>query len=275
MCMPGKWCLEKFEMCFTFLIMKPSPCALIYDLRQCILPIQLPQPNVSPFHTFRHHPTQVYLLQTCEDSETLRSQGHVFSVITHHKPQIGISSRELLLMEAILHQLMLKYVVYPIIYRVLHIPGGAGVLPSTVCPWISETYIFVYWGDHPFGPNKIIQIAMLGTVDGRLRVSFVFQMFTFPPSYLNFLGNCEFPRNQDANQIKMILRHFLGKPHVFFKLKTLHLPFCSEWCFCSASHLPITIGPSPSTHHLQGTAPMYQHQHHLRRSCIWPCLHLR
>ena len=37
---------------------------------------------------------------------------------------------ELQLMEEILHQFML--VVYPIIYRVLYIPGGAGFLPSTV-----------------------------------------------------------------------------------------------------------------------------------------------
>ena len=35
----------------------------------------------------------------------------------------------LLLMEKILHQLSL--VVYPIIYRVLYIPGGAGFRPST------------------------------------------------------------------------------------------------------------------------------------------------
>lgn len=49
-------------------------------------------------------------------------------------------------------------------------------------------------------------------------------MFTFPPSYLNFLGKCEFPRNEDANQIKMILRQFWGKPHNIFNLKTLHLP---------------------------------------------------
>jgi len=34
----------------------------------------------------------------------------------------------LLLEEEILHQL----IVYPIIYRVLYIPGGAGFLPSTV-----------------------------------------------------------------------------------------------------------------------------------------------
>ena len=36
----------------------------------------------------------------------------------------------ILLMEEILHQLRL--VVYPIVYRVLYIPGGAGFLPSTV-----------------------------------------------------------------------------------------------------------------------------------------------
>jgi len=38
----------------------------------------------------------------------------------------------ILLMAEILHQLI---VVYPIIYRVVYIPGGAGFLPSTVvCP---------------------------------------------------------------------------------------------------------------------------------------------
>ena len=36
----------------------------------------------------------------------------------------------LLLVDEILHQLRL--VIYPIIYRVLYIPGGAGFLPSTV-----------------------------------------------------------------------------------------------------------------------------------------------
>ena len=36
----------------------------------------------------------------------------------------------------ILHQLRL--VVYPIICRVLYIPGGAGFLPSTVCRWLRE-----------------------------------------------------------------------------------------------------------------------------------------
>ena len=38
---------------------------------------------------------------------------------------------EILLMEEILYQLRL--VVYPIIYKVLYIPGGAEFLPSTVC----------------------------------------------------------------------------------------------------------------------------------------------
>jgi len=38
--------------------------------------------------------------------------------------------KAILLMEEILHQLRL--VGYPIIYKVLYIPGGAGFLPSTV-----------------------------------------------------------------------------------------------------------------------------------------------
>ena len=38
--------------------------------------------------------------------------------------------RRLLLMEESLHQLRL--VVYPVFYKVLYIPGGAGLLPSTV-----------------------------------------------------------------------------------------------------------------------------------------------
>ena len=37
----------------------------------------------------------------------------------------------------------LSLVVYPIIYRVLHIPGGAGFLPSTVCP--SFFSFFFFW----------------------------------------------------------------------------------------------------------------------------------
>ncbi len=78
--------------------------------RVCILPIQLPQPDVSPFHTFQHHPTQLpHFGHTAK--KNLRSQGHVFSVITHHKPQIPIKSREL-------------------------------------SPWISETYILSHWGNH-------------------------------------------------------------------------------------------------------------------------------
>ena len=45
----------------------------------------------------------------------------------------NVSIEVILLMEEILHQLRLVvYHVYPIIYRVLYIPGGAGFLPSTV-----------------------------------------------------------------------------------------------------------------------------------------------
>ena len=45
-------------------------------------------------------------------------------------PFIKMEEFEILLMEEILHQLI--YVVYPTIYQVLYIPGGAGLLPSTV-----------------------------------------------------------------------------------------------------------------------------------------------
>ena len=47
---------------------------------------------------------------------------------------------QILLMEEILHQLRL--VVYPIIYRVLYIQGGAGFLPSTVSP---ENLRYLKW----------------------------------------------------------------------------------------------------------------------------------
>ena len=45
----------------------------------------------------------------------------------------------ILLMDKILHQVRL--VVYPIIYRVLYILGGAGFLPSTVFP----RELFLVW----------------------------------------------------------------------------------------------------------------------------------
>ena len=38
-----------------------------------------------------------------------------------------------LVMEGILHRVVASLPVYPTIYRVLYIPGGAGFLPSTVC----------------------------------------------------------------------------------------------------------------------------------------------
>ena len=52
-------------------------------------------------------------------------------------------------MEEILHQLRL--VVYPIIYKVLYIPGGAGFLPSTVVLWFRDP-------SYPTEPNKQIQV---------------------------------------------------------------------------------------------------------------------
>jgi len=54
--------------------------------------------------------------------------------VDHVKPEKKrynyINPMPLLLMEEILHQLRL--LVYPIIDRILYIPGGAGFLPSTV-----------------------------------------------------------------------------------------------------------------------------------------------
>ena len=44
---------------------------------------------------------------------------------------------KILLMDKILHQVRL--VVFPIIYMVLYIPGGAGFLPSTVLLPVHET----------------------------------------------------------------------------------------------------------------------------------------
>ncbi len=45
----------------------------------------------------------------------------------------GSISMYILLMEEILHHLhQLRLVVYPITYKVLYVPGGAGFLPSTV-----------------------------------------------------------------------------------------------------------------------------------------------
>jgi hypothetical protein len=50
----------------------------------------------------------------------------------------------LLWMEEILHQLM----VYPIIYRVSTIQGGAGFLPSTVAAFLMKCYLGkLYWND--------------------------------------------------------------------------------------------------------------------------------
>ena len=48
----------------------------------------------------------------------------------HQTEKIKLESEMILLMAEIMHQLRL--VVYPIIYRVLYITGGAGFLPSTV-----------------------------------------------------------------------------------------------------------------------------------------------
>ena len=48
-------------------------------------------------------------------------------------------------MEEILHHLMTWYVVYPIIFEVFYIPGGAGFLPSTVVLIININIINIFW----------------------------------------------------------------------------------------------------------------------------------
>ena len=67
----------------------------------------------------------------------------------------------ILLMEEILHQLL----VYPIIYRVLYIPGGAGSLPSTVAfmspailltwQWPSQQGMTIDVSDRLFGGIRL------------------------------------------------------------------------------------------------------------------------
>ena len=61
-------------------------------------------------------------------------------------PPIAISwdhtSGPILLMEEILHQLIGGLSAYPIIYRFLYIPGGAGFLSSTVCSHIAHEKAF-------------------------------------------------------------------------------------------------------------------------------------
>ena len=52
------------------------------------------------------------------------------SFIFQEPPRQVLDNPHILLIAEILHQLRL--VVYPIIYRVLYTPGGAGFLPSTV-----------------------------------------------------------------------------------------------------------------------------------------------
>ena len=57
----------------------------------------------------------------------------------------------LLLMDKILHHCTTKDDMYPIIYRVLTIPGGAGSLPSTVCQGVIKRDPF-------FGGDQAMQI---------------------------------------------------------------------------------------------------------------------
>ena len=70
------------------------------------------------------------LVQTHDEKDDMFIQSLIRLDSQHHNYETR-DCQDLLLMEEILHQLI-GTVVYPIIYKVLYIPGGAGFLPSTV-----------------------------------------------------------------------------------------------------------------------------------------------
>ena len=98
-----------------------------------------------------------------------------------------IHLQELLLMEEILHQLIIWR--YPIIYKVLYMPGGAGFLPSTVC-WFRGGYCISYGGLSPFpvfslAVEGIASIACKTTDDFHQRC-FCSKVVTNPDSFAGF-----------------------------------------------------------------------------------------
>ena len=70
----------------------------------------------------------------------------------------------ILLMEEVLHQLRL--VVYPIIYTILYIPGGAGFLPSTVSINLTRNFIRKLAPEHREGlretPTSTFSLVLQG-----------------------------------------------------------------------------------------------------------------
>ena len=76
--------------------------------------------------------------------------------------EIGWENLELLLMEEILHQL-LDTVVYPTIYSVWYIPGGAGFLPSTVC---ASKYALMIQKSYAFWAPEMEMLCFTSSVCG-------------------------------------------------------------------------------------------------------------
>ena len=78
--------------------------------------------------------------------------------------KVTLPETNILLMAEILHQLRL--VVYPMIYRVLYIPGGAGFQPSTVAPKIG------WFGIRSFPFGMVVSGRVAHTKKSRVTVTY-------------------------------------------------------------------------------------------------------
>ena len=138
-------------MCFTFLIMKPFPFALIYvnvsypsSYHNQTFPHSTLSDTIQHRYTYSRH---VRSAKRCGPRDTYSASSPITNLKLESAPGNYADGRNPAPVDAEVCSL-------PIIYRVLHIPGGAGVLPSTVCPWISETYLLLLRGS-PFWPIKM------------------------------------------------------------------------------------------------------------------------
>ena len=275
MCMPGKWCLEKFDMCFTFLIMKPFPFALIYvnvsypsSYHNQTFPHSTLSDTIQHRYTYSRH---VRSAKRCGPRDTYSASSPITNLKLESAPGNYADGRNPAPVDAEVCSLShyLQGFTHPRWCRSSSINSMSmdlGNLSSfiegitllahknvfkSLClvllmqkRWSSPTNN----GARCSGTNKkkVASNTSGLFIEWGFFLKDVFQMFTFPPSYLNFLGNCEFPRNEDANQIKMILRHFLGANHKNYpNVKTLHLAILFGMVFLASN----PIHPSPSAHH--------------------------
>ena len=82
-------------------------------------------------------------LSTNEDMWHRRLPGHFLELEMFRSQRLELHQEILLMVQKSgVHQLRLA--VYPVIYKVLYIPGGAGFLPSTV--WL-RVYLLVNYND--------------------------------------------------------------------------------------------------------------------------------